>query len=47
MYVRVYQVIRARKSNGKSERKREVLEYAKLTLGPQGWRQISAEKLRS
>jgi serine/threonine protein kinase len=47
IYVRVFQTIRAVKSNGKSERKREVLEYARLTLGPQGWRQISAEKLRS
>jgi serine/threonine protein kinase len=47
IYVRVFQSIRAKKANGKNERKREVLEYAKLTLGPQGWRQISAEKLRT
>ncbi len=46
IYARVYQIIRARKQNGKSERKREILEYARLTLGPQGWRQISAEKLK-
>jgi hypothetical protein len=46
IYARVQQVIRARKENGKSERKKESLEYAKLTLGPQGWRQISSEKLK-
>jgi serine/threonine protein kinase len=47
IFVRVFQSIRAVKDNGKNERKREVLEYTTLTLGPQGWRQISAEKLRT
>ena len=46
IYARVQQIIRAQKDNGKSERKKESLEYAKLTLGPQGWRQISSEKLK-
>ena len=48
IYVRVFQI-----DPGEEDQRQEraedarVLEYAKLTLGPQGWRQISAEKLRT
>jgi serine/threonine protein kinase len=45
-YARVYQEIRAAKGDAPLETKRRSVEYAQLTLGPQGWRQIRSEKVK-
>lgn len=45
-YARVYQEIRTAKGNSALQTKRQGLEYAELTLGPQGWRQISSERVK-
>jgi len=45
-FARVYQEIRTAKRDAPLETKRRGVEYAELTLGPQGWRQISSEKVK-
>jgi serine/threonine protein kinase len=45
-YARLYAEIRTAKGDGPLETKRKGLEYATLTLGPQGWRQIDSEKIK-
>ena len=45
-FARVYQEIRTAKGDGPFETKRRGVEYAELTLGPQGWRQIHSEKVK-
>jgi tRNA A-37 threonylcarbamoyl transferase component Bud32 len=43
-YARVLSKVVATKVDGKLETKRQALEYTTLTYGPQGWRQIRAER---
>jgi serine/threonine protein kinase len=43
-YARVYHTLTVTRSNGKVEQKQRGLEFAVLTLGPQGWREIRSEK---
>jgi hypothetical protein len=45
-YARVYEEIGTAKGNNPLETKRKGVEYATLTLGPQGWRQIQSEKVK-
>ncbi len=45
-YARLSAEIRTAKGNGPLQTKRRALEYATLTLGPQGWRQIKSEKIK-
>jgi hypothetical protein len=45
-FARVYQEIRTAKGNGPLVTKRRGVEFAELTLGPQGWRQINSEKVK-
>jgi hypothetical protein len=45
-FARVYQEIQTAKGNAAFETKRKGVEYAELTLGPQGWRQIHSEKVK-
>lgn len=45
-FARVYQEIRTAKGDGAFSPKRRSTEYCELTLGPQGWRQINAEKVK-
>jgi serine/threonine protein kinase len=45
-FARVYQEIRTAKGNGPLETRRKGVEFARLTLGPQGWRQIDSEKAK-
>jgi serine/threonine protein kinase len=46
-FARVFSDIRVTKSNGKVETRQKGWEYATLTLGPQGWRQIRSERIKS
>ena len=45
-FARVYQEIRTAKGDGPLTLKRRSTEFAELTLGPQGWRQINSEKVK-
>jgi tRNA A-37 threonylcarbamoyl transferase component Bud32 len=45
-YARVWEEVFVTREGGKTEKKREGLEYKTLTLGPQGWRQIRSEPVR-
>lgn len=45
-YARLYVEIRTAKGDGPLQTKRKGYEYARLTLGPQGWRQIESEKVK-
>jgi len=45
-FARVYQEIRTAKGNAPLETKRRSTEFAELTLGPQGWRQIKSERAK-
>jgi serine/threonine protein kinase len=45
-FARVYQEIRTAKGDGPFVTKRKSTEFAELTLGPQGWRQIHSEKVK-
>ena len=44
VYARVKEILTLVRQNGKIEKKRDRLLWTQLTLGPQGWRQIRAEK---
>ncbi len=45
-YAQVWEELFVTREGGKTEKKREGLEYKTLTLGPQGWRQIRSEPAR-
>jgi serine/threonine protein kinase len=45
-FARVAHDIRVTRKNSKVETKKKSLEFATLTLGPQGWRQILSEKAK-
>ncbi|MFN8646578.1 MAG: serine/threonine-protein kinase [Gemmatimonadales bacterium] len=44
VYARVKEILTLVRQNGKIEKKRDRILLTQLTLGPQGWRQIRAEK---
>lgn len=44
VYARVKEILTLVRQNGRIEKKRDRLLWTQLTLGPQGWRQIRAEK---
>jgi hypothetical protein len=44
VYARVREQLTLVRTNGKIEKKRDRRLWTRLTLGPQGWRQIRAEK---